>query len=116
MVFKKVVILVFLISTLNISGSSNHKNEFQQFKAKTVEKISVMNKKIEKIGNKVTHLSGKAKIKMKNHYDELVAMKNSLEDKLEEAGESTGDNWDIFKKKIEYYAKSLESRADKVLN
>lgn len=113
---KKLVVLAFAASTLSVFGASTLKQEYKELKATTNKKINVLDKKLEKMGHKVSKMSGKAKVQMKNQYDELVEMKNELKVRLADAGEATEDSWDNFKDKVEDYADNLESRVDEAIN
>ncbi len=113
---KKILLIsvVCLFSVTSFAGNGV-KEKYQELKKVTEQKIVVMDKKLEKLSQKTSKLTGEAKIEMKKKYDELVVMKDSLKKKLADAGESTSDKWDDVKDKLEDYADTVESKIDEAI-
>lgn len=115
--YKKFLLATLLtLSSVLSFASTNVEEKYKELKSATQEKIEVIENKLEKIGERISYLSGEAKVEMKKNYKKMIKMKDSLENQLADAGDSTADTWAKTKDKVEDYADDLESRLDKAIN
>jgi len=114
---KKILLTgTFFMLSLSTFASTDVKKEYKELKAVTEEKIELMDKKLEKIGDKVSGLTGEAKEEMQEKYNDLLEMKDTLKERLADAGNSTDSTWEKTKDRLEDYADDLESKIDKAIN
>lgn len=116
MIKKTLLTSTLFVLSLSTLASVNVKKEYKELKAATEEKIEVMDKKLEKVGDKVSSLSGDAKEEMKERYEDLLEMKDALKERLADAGDATSNTWEKTKDRVEDYADDLESKIDKAIN
>ncbi len=114
---KTILTTIFLASlSFSVRASIDMSKEYKELKKTTEQKIEVMDKKLEKVEDRISELSGDAKDEMEARYENFIEMKDDLKDRLADAGDTTADKWDAAKDRIEDYADDLESRIDKAIN
>jgi hypothetical protein len=116
MVKKLSALFVMSLFALSINASASVEKDFEQLKATTEKKMKVVEKKLDKMGQKISTLSGDAKEKMEEEYADLKQMKFKIEKKLASAGEMTSEKWADAKDVIEDYTDKIESRLDEAIN
>lgn len=109
-------LFITILFAFTLTAHAGIKKEYTQLKEATNQKIKVVESKLEKMGDRISELSGEAKDEMQVQYKELVAMKTKLQAELAEAGEVTEDKWEMAKDRVEDYADSLESKVDEAIN
>ena len=115
--FKKIILTSsFFLMSFSVFSSINMTKEYKELKKTTEKKIEIMDEKLEKMGDRVSTLSGEAKVEMKEKYKDLVKMKDTLKQRLADAGDATYETWETTKDRVEDYADDLESKIDKAVN
>lgn len=115
--YKKITLMLAVsLMSLSVIAGDTLKQDYRELKAATEKKLEIIDAKLEKLGDKISEMSGEAKEELEDQYENLVEMKNDAKEYLADAGDTTEDKWESAKDKMEDYMDTLESKVDEAID
>ena len=113
---KLITVLMTTLLTLTTYAHFDMKKEYSELKQSSQKQMKVIDKKLDKVKYKMSKLTGKAKIQMKDSYQSLLAMREDLEEKIDDGADVTEDKGEAFKDQVEELADNIEAKVEKNFN
>ncbi len=115
--FKRVLVsTVLCLLAFSSYASLDLKKEYQDLKKTTEQKLEVFDKKINKLEKRVSLLKGDAREELDKKRQELLGLKDDLEEKLAYASHATSETWESTKGRVVEVTENLERKIESAFN